>query len=624
MERKTIRLDAVRAREYNTPMATSRHPAASARQHLTPILTGTLILSILSLFLEQAGLTSPAARLCVRIIDFSVAGLILLELLLDFSLTPYKSTFFRRQGFSAAVSLVYLLLFAFNQYLVLGAGLSGGEFNAVILVLLRNFFILFKVYTRFRRLTSFLGGLTVNPAQTLVLSFLMVILLGTLYLMLPFTTADGLGLSFLNALFTASSAVCVTGLIVVDTASHFTPAGQAGILLLIQIGGLGIMILSYSAAFALRRGLKLQDKLLLAYVIDEDDMTRIKGGLFSIIRLTFFLEALGTLFLGAGFYRQGQGPGKALWNGLFHAVSAFCNAGFALFSNSLEDFAGSPLITLPTAALIILGGLSFAVMSNILEFLPLRRGKPGKPGKPDGFSPRQPRLTLNSRLVLPLTAFLILAGTLLFYWLEHGTTLRGLPLGKQYLSAFFQAVTLRTAGFNTLPLSQLTGAALLFMLIWMFIGGASGSTAGGIKVNTAAAAGLFFRSRFRGEDQILVGWGTRKQALRRDTAVNALLLIAFGAAAVAAGFFLLLLTETRGSASTHPAAFMDILFETVSAFGTVGLSRGITSELSAPGKLIISLLMFLGRLGPLTLLSALAQRKEGAKISHGETEIMIG
>ncbi len=592
-------------------------PVRRVRRRLTPLLAVTLTLSIISLFLEQANLSSPAAQILVQVIDFSVAGLILLELILDFLLTPYKSTFFRRQGVSAGISLLYLLLFAYNQYLFFQTGLPETGFNAVFLILLRNFFLLFKIYTRFRRLTSFLGSLTLHPAQTLALSFLMVILAGTLYLMLPFTTADGQGLPFLDALFTAASAVCVTGLIVVDTASFLSPAGQAGVLVLIQIGGLGIMILSYSAAFALRRGLRFQDKMLLAYMIEEDDMSRITRGLLTIVRLTFTIEAAGALLLTLGFFLEGRSPGQALWFGLFHAVSAFCNAGFALFPNSLEGFTGNPLIVLTLSGLIILGGLSFAVMINLLDFLPGRNRVRSSPRS-------RPRLSLNSRLVLPLTGMLLLVGTLLFYGLEHGSTLRSLPLGQQYLAAFFQSVTLRTAGFNTVPLGQLTGAAVLFMLLWMFIGGASGSTAGGIKVNTAAAAGLYFRSRFRGDEQILLGRGTYRRALSRDTAVNALLLIAFGAAAVAGGFFLLLLTEAPGPADRQAGAFIDILFETVSAFGTVGLSRGITGSLSAPGKVVISFLMFLGRLGPLTLLSALAQRREGPAAAYAETEIMIG
>lgn len=601
-----------RGENYNGNMIREQTGSAARKlkKLLTPLMAATLFLSVISLFLEQSELIRKDTALLIQIIDFSITALILSELFLDFFLAPFKISYLKKNLPGILLSLFYLAVFTYNKVLLFSEPAMNPLFNGAAIILVRNFFLIFKVYLRFRRVSHILGSFTIHPAQTLVLSFAMVILAGTFYLMLPITTIDGRGLGFIDALFTTTSAVCVTGLIVADTAVFFTLAGQAGILVLIQIGGLGIMILSYFAAFALKRQLSVQDKLLLAYMMEEEDMSRLSRGLFSIIALTFGIEAGGALILSGGFLLEGYGPLSALWYGLFHSISAFCNAGFALFSNSLEGFSRSPLINLTVALLIIAGGISFAVLSQIQELIrgALHRDR------------RKPfRLSAASRLVLSLSAFLLISGTLLFYILEHRGILRGFSLGHQYLAAFFQSVTLRTAGFNTVPLAGMGGATLLFMLIWMFIGGASGSTAGGIKVNTLGVLLLYLRSRFRGNRQIVMG----STAIEKEGAENGFLLLFFGLTAVAVGFFLLLLTES-GALARGTAAFEDLLFETISAFGTVGLSLGLTGNLSPAGKLVISLLMFMGRLGPLTLLTALGRQKSPQGFKIAETVISVG
>lgn len=567
---------------------------------LTPILIATFVIGVVSLFLEQGEFLSPAGTIFIAIIDYLLVVLIVVELVVDILIAPYKIFWIRKNWLSVATSIVFIALFVYNRatadIVIEEAALSG--FSATSLIVIRNFFLVFRVFGRMRRVSAFLSSLTVHPAQTMVVSFAMVVLVGSFYLMLPFTTVDGEGLNFIDALFTATSAVCVTGLIVVDTATWFTLAGKIGILLLIQIGGLGIMILSFSAAWALRRKFTLQDKLLLSYMTNEEDLSRVSRSLFSIITLTFMIEAAGGIVLFLAFYTQGMDLLEAIWYGLFHAVSAFCNAGFALFSDSLEGFRGSIITNLGICSLIILGALSFSVMSNLL----------------DGIKhPRVPfRLSLNSKIVLTTTAILLIVGTLLIYGLEHGTSMAEYGLGEQYLTTFFQSVTLRTAGFNTLPLAELGSAAVVVCVVWMFIGGASGSTAGGIKVNTAAVIAGYLRSRFRGRSRVLMFGFT----LDRATVNNSIVLFLFGIITVMTGFFLLCITEDR--------SFADTLFETVSAFGTVGLSRGITGGLSTPGRLIISVLMFAGRLGPLTLLTALADRARDLDTIYPEKEILIG
>ncbi|WP_169730477.1 TrkH family potassium uptake protein [Salinispira pacifica] len=580
------------------------------RKILTPVIIFTFVLSIISLFLEQAEIDSPFIGVFTNAVDFTLAFFILLELIFELISAPYKGIWLKNNLASTLFSAAFLILFTYNKYVefVIQPDLESG-FQIAGLIVVRNFFMLFKVFGRIRRISALLNNLTIHPAQTLVLSFLMVILVGTFFLMLPVTTVDGSGLNFIDALFTTTSAVCVTGLIVVDTATHFTLLGQAGILILIQIGGLGIMILSYSAAWALRRSFSLQDKLLISYMTNEDDLNRVSRSLLQIITLTFSIEALGALWLFFSFFSEGMALGKSAWFAVFHSVSAFCNAGFALFSDSLEGFAGNIPVNLGVAFLIICGGLSFAVMMDLMKIPGKLRpfsGRAGISGK------RGLQLQLNTRVVLLVNLILLTAGVLIFYGLEYRNSLSAEPVGRQYLLAFFQTVTLRTAGFNTMNFASLGSAALMLSLFLMIIGGASGSTAGGMKVNTVAVVFSYLKSRLTGRDRVRIF----EYTLTRNTSSNALVLFIFAVSTIFAGVFFLSISEEQ--------PFQDIVFEVVSAFATVGVSRGITSGLSTPGRLIISILMFMGRIGPLTLLTALAGRRVNDGVYYPETDILIG
>lgn len=553
-----------------------------------------ILLSIVSLFIEQLSGTSPLRLLIINAIDVLVLLLVVHETWSQYRVAPYKLIYLRTHIFSLSFTALFLLLFLFNKLETLNwllrAGTPEPTFSAVIL---RNTFLVLKILTRFRRLNMFLESISFKPAQTIVLSFLLVIIAGTLLLMMPFTAPGEEGLPFLDALFTATSAVCVTGLIVVDTALAYSFWGQLVILILIQIGGLGIMLLTYFSLFALRRGISREEKLLVAYMLSQDDMRSIKSTIKSIIGLTFGFEAFGALLLYFS-HPDFSGPyGGRLFAAIFHAVSAFCNAGFALFSDSLEGFSGSVAVNGVIMLMIICGGLSFGVLMNLGQI-------------------RNRRLTVNSLVVLSISGLLILVGTLLFYGLEHGGVLRPLSTGRQYLAALFQSVTLRTAGFNTVSLTSLKTPTYLLMCLFMFIGGASGSTAGGIKVNTAATVAAFFRSRLKDTKQILLF----RRAIPQELVLRAFTIIAFGMGTVFCGTLILLATE-----SADP---MKIIFEAFSAFGTVGLSAGITSDLSAPGRGVIIVMMFMGRIGPLTMLAAAGGRRKGLEISYPTAEISIG
>jgi trk system potassium uptake protein TrkH len=434
-----------------------------------------------------------------------------------------------------------------------------------------------------------------------------VIVGGTLLLMMTFSTADRTRLGFVDALFTATSAVCVTGLIVVDTATRFSIIGKAVILLLIQIGGLGIMVLSYFMLFLFRRRLSLERTLIASFMLEEEDMTTLYGALRNILRTTFIIEFVGFLLLlipFSGIFELGL---EAVSIALFHSVSAFCNAGFSLFSDNLSAFSADLIVNTVIASLIILGGLGFSVLLNLYQVAGDRLYRLF-----GGREKRRRHFTLNSRAVLTVSGTLVLSGILIIYACEHGNTLIVMNLGTQYLAAFFQSVTLRTAGFNTIDIGSLNRYTYLFMILFMFIGGASGSTAGGVKVNTVAVIGGYMKGIIRNRDEITLF----DHAIEGDLINRAFFILCLYVAFTFLGTVLLSMTEEFES--------VHILFEVVSALGTVGLSAGITPGLSVTGKLVITALMFIGRVGPLTIFVALSQRKKRYPVIHPTGHIAIG
>jgi trk system potassium uptake protein TrkH len=421
-----------------------------------------------------------------------------------------------------------------------------------------------------------------HPALVFVYGFAGFIALGTLTLTLPVSSASGQWTSVSDALFTATSAVCVTGLVVVDTGTYWSAFGQVVILLLIQLGGFGFMTSSTLLWWVLRHEATLRERLLLRESLGGGGIGSAAHLARGIVAFALVAEAVGALVLTVGFLGD-VGPGRAVWWGVFHAVSAFNNAGFDLVGDfrSLVPFNQQPQVLLPTAGLIVLGGISFTVVQDLLKRRPFVR------------------LALDSKLVLVTTLALLVLGFAGVLLTEHANpaTLGDMSVGPRLLNAFFTAVTPRNAGFNSIPTGAMTGGGLLVLMALMFIGGAAGSTAGGIKVQTFSLLLFAIVSVARG--------GSDVEAFGRRVATTQLLrAVAVVLLAVAIVFtltFALLLTE-------H-APFQFLLLEAFSAFSTAGLSGGITPDLSVAGRLILSLGMFAGRLGPLTLAVALAARE---------------
>jgi trk system potassium uptake protein TrkH len=447
-----------------------------------------------------------------------------------------------------------------------------------------------------------------NPARLLVTGFLTAIGLGTVLLSLPAATVDGRGLPLVDALFEATSATCVTGLVVVDTGSTFTLFGELVILILIQVGGLGIMTVTTLFAYAVGRRISLSETLTVGEALGQPHLSGVLALARNVALLTFTAELAGAAVLTA-VWSQEYPLGEALYLGVFHSVSAFCNAGFDLFGQSLAGHTTDVVVNLTFLTLIITGGLGFYVLSEVLS---RRRFGPGVGNSPGG---RNGRLSLHTRVVLVTSLALIAGGTLVILLFEHSNpaTLGPLSPGGKVLAALFQAVTPRTAGFNTVSIAHLAPSTLLILMVFMFIGASPGSTGGGIKTTTFVALVSTIRSALRRRDDVEIG-GRR---LPPEVTVKSWVIASLGLGVI--------LTATTLLLATEDAPFLTVLFETVSAFGTVGLSTGLTPELSTAGRLLVSVLMFVGRVGPFTVAVALARKRPTGRAWHlPEERIIVG
>ncbi|MDC4223834.1 MAG: TrkH family potassium uptake protein [Candidatus Manganitrophus sp.] len=449
---------------------------------------------------------------------------------------------------------------------------------------------------RLKTIVRFLDRLHLRPAQTLAVSFALLIFFGALFLSLPQMVVDPSRISFIDALFIATSASTVTGLGLFPISEYYRMSGQWIVLLLIQFGGLGIM--TFGALFTLvsKRELRLSDEVALHGILETESIGNVRRQVAGIFIMTFTIEAIGTLLLWLCF----RDEAGSIFAALFHAVSAFCNAGFSLFPANLEGYVGHLPVNLIISVLIILGGLGFPVLQNLGSY-PLF-----------GEDRKNWRLTFHSKMVLAISAGLLTAGTIGLFLLEYNGTLASLPWHHKWMAAAFQSVTARTAGFNTLNMGALSDAALFLLIVLMWVGGSPVSTAGGIKTTTFGVMLATFRSLLRGREEV--------EIFRRElspSVVQKALSVGFISSALLAAFLLLFLWVEKGE-------FRSLLFEVVSAFNTVGLSTGITPQLSPAGKLILIFTMFVGRIGPLTLAFSLAERVNRGTYRYPRERVIVG
>ena len=481
--------------------------------------------------------------------------------------------------------------------------------------LLTNIIIFLLFFIELSRLSLGLNKMSLHPALIFILSFLLVIFIGTLLLKLPNATVQGI--SWIDALFTATSAVCVTGLIVVDTATAFTGLGQSILMVLYQLGGLGVMTFTSFFGFFFKGGQSLQSQLFIKDYINEDNIGKVGSTLINIILFTVVFEVLigsvifflidGTLF---------QTTGDRLFFSLFHSISAFCNAGFSTLTNGLYEveFRTEYHVHLVLAISIIVGGIGFPVIVSYAQMAKrIINNWLNVWTKKDSFYHHTPRIfNINTRLTITSTLILLILGFVTYWIFEQQYTLAGLSGYPKFVTAFFGSVTPRTAGFNTVDVTQLALPTLLIYLILMWIGASPGSTGGGLKTTTFAVALLNAISIAKGKDRVEVfNRQIDPETVRKAFAVMLLSFIVIGF-----GVFIVLFLNPD-------LQILEVAFEVFSAFSTVGLSLGITAKLTTGSKLVISIIMFLGRVGTLTVLVAFIRKTRSLRYKYPQEGVFI-
>lgn len=490
--------------------------------------------------------------------------------------------------------LIYSVLFLLSPSMFTGVA---GWFHVLDLnlfyIIVIQIYILISLVIKAVRLSHLIAEYKIQPAKIFLISFLILILFGTGLLMLPKATVSG-QISFIDALFTSTSAVCVTGLIVVDTATYFTKFGQLVILGLIQIGGLGVMTLTTFFALFFAGGLGIRERVLIGDLIEEERLGQIKYTLLQIILTTVLIEAVGAFLIFHSFENLNLSLNERIFYSIFHSISAFCNAGFSTFSENLmfEGIRYNYITVGTIGVLIVLGGLGFGTISNLLTLFK------------SPFVKKSRYLNTQTKIVLISTFILIILGAIITFFFENNNTLANLTLDQKILASIFQSITTRTAGFNTISINNLLIPTSLIYILLMFIGASPGGTGGGIKTTTAFISFLAIFDYIRGRKKIELF----KRQIPDEIIHRVYLKIAFSLG--------LLFTSTIIMTFTEKFQFIDILFEQISAFGTVGLSRGITFYLSDTGKFIIILLMYIGRVGPITFLTSLSKETTPPKYDY--------
>ncbi|MBN2018272.1 MAG: hypothetical protein JW794_09125 [Candidatus Cloacimonetes bacterium] len=474
-----------------------------------------------------------------------------------------------------------------------------------VYIILRQIVILIDMLASTRPAVNLFSRFRNHPSKVILLSFGIIILLGTTFLSLPLASSNGESIGIINAGFTATSATCVTGLIVLDTGADFSSFGHIIILILMQIGGLGIMTFSTTLIMLFGKQISLQGQSLLQGVLGEATKESVVKLLRAIIITTLIFELVGAMILFLKFRPLNHFAALSnmdlFGHSMFHSVSAFCNAGFCLYPDSFIGFQGSWTVNLVIMSLIIFGGIGFTVLLDVYNNVIRRR--------------HIRFLSLHSKVVIVTTVALIIIGSVLIFAFEYNNQLNQLPMKNSILASTFQSVTTRTAGFNTLDISKMSFASVLLMIVFMFIGASPGSTGGGIKTTSFAILVLSVWSIIRHREDVEVF----HRSISSENTKKVMSLISISATILVTLILVLLISE-----ASRGFKFEQIIFEAFSAFGTVGLSMGITPHLTSIGKLAIIALMYLGRVGPLTIAFALSEKKISVHYHYPDENIAIG
>jgi len=524
-----------------------------------------------------------------------VIALFLLEVLTGFVIESNPITYIKKNWFQWVAFFILVYIYSKfitiqleDKYIFIYSRLYLGFIEVLIFT---NFII------RSPNIRDTFSSFRVNPAQLIIVSFASIILVGSFLLYLPYSTAEGKGIRYIDALFTSTSAVCVTGLVVVDTGNTFSIIGQIFILLLIQAGGLGIMTIAAFIQVSLGSQMSLYGRFSTAALLDQSNLKNLYTIIKSIVAITFVVETLGIIMFYPYFYNLFHFSAKAIYYSAFHSVSAFCNAGFSLFNNSFMKSVGNIWVNFVLMFLIISGGLGFTVLLNLSKRIVFGRKE---------------RITVQTRLVLISTLFFIIIGTVLFFLFERNNILRNYSHLERFLASLFQSITTRTAGFNTVDTGKLRPITLFVMSIFMFIGASPGSTGGGIKTTTVFILFLSIITILRDQRFNTIF----KRRIPYQVVNRAFAILVSAIVMVIVTIILMGLTQA--------ASFINLYFESISAFGTVGLSTGITPNLTDFGKIIIIITMFAGRIGPLTLVLAIKNVQTTRLVTYPEERVMVG
>ncbi len=435
-----------------------------------------------------------------------------------------------------------------------------------------------------------------NGVQILALGFLIVIIMGAIILSLPISSKSGEPTNFLDAIFTSTSAVCVTGLITLNTSTHWSTFGQTVIMTLIEIGGLGFMSFAVLISLILGKKITLRERLVMQEAMNTFSIQGLVRMVKYVLIFTVSVQFFGALLLSTQFVPE-YGISKGVFYSIFHSISAFCNAGFDLFGTSLVGYSNNTVVILVISALIIIGGLGFTVLLELYNFKGIKK------------------LTLHAKLVIITTVILLLGGTILMLLFEYSNpqTIADMNIKDKLLNSFFASVSPRTAGFNSVSTSGMTLASKILTVILMLIGGSPGSTAGGLKTVTCGILVLTVISLIRGREDVEC-FGRR---FTKELVIKAFTIVFIGVSLVIGVTMILSYTEAG-------ASFIDLLYESASALGTVGLTLDLTPNLSSVGKILIMIMMYLGRVGPITVMLALTRKRKKSGYKYPEGKILIG
>lgn len=567
---------------------------------LTPLLG---IMAFVSLF-SKYGFHLPDVWITkLLILDEIIAAFFVITLLLKFFISDTKWNYLRQSPFEFGLLLLFVVSIVFEEIITIEEPhvlIRRSTTHSII----KLYFVIIQIYIVINGIIALAKikdkwlFYSLNPARILMVSFGFVILAGMLMLKLPKATYEGI--SWIDAFFTSTSAVCITGLSTVNIMQVFTFEGQLVIMILIQLGGLGIITLTSFVALFVQQGFRLRDQIIVQEILDNENLSSLSSILKAIVSITIVSELIGALGLYFSWANLGLSESERIFNAVFHSISAYCNAGFSTFSNGFEtagyQFSSLSLITI--MILIVFGGLGFYTYSNIFHIGEIRMI-------------RRKGLTLQSKIILTGTLVLILLGAGLI-WVTQYKDWKDLPAGEQVLQSFFLSITSRTAGFSTVSIGSLAIPTLMVVILLMYIGGAPNSTSGGIKMTTVLTLLAALVAFARGKTRVEIGWNTIPMRIVR----RAFIVFMVSIVLIATVLFVLSWTEEQ--------AFFDILFEIVSAFGTVGLSRGITPELTVSGKLLIAAVMFAGRIGLFSFAIAMSEVRDDTSYAFPEINLMVG